>query len=67
MKFDAAAQDRVYAHCSNAIAAAGREKEPLFLARLVLLLFEQLADERACKEAVDAALAELPSPSLSAG
>jgi hypothetical protein len=67
MNYDAAAQDRVYAHCSNAIAAAGRDKESLFLARLALLLFEQVADEAACKAAIDAALKELPTPSLSAG
>jgi hypothetical protein len=67
MNYDAAAQDRVYAHCSNAIAAAGRDKESLFLARLALLLFEQVADEDACKAAIDAALKELPTPSLSAG
>ncbi|HEX2547417.1 MAG TPA: hypothetical protein VHL79_21210 [Ramlibacter sp.] len=67
MNLDAAAQDRVYAHCSNAIAAAGREREALFLARLALLLFERVGDEQACIEAIDAALHELPVPSLSAG
>lgn len=66
MTFDPAAQDRVYAYCSNAIAQAGCEKESLFLARLSLLLFEQVGDEAACKKAVDAALTELPIPSLSA-
>lgn len=67
MNFDAAAQDRVYAHCSNAIAAAGRERESLFLARLALLLFEQVNDEQSCIAAIDAALRDLPMPSLSAG
>jgi len=67
MSIDAAAQDRVYAHCSNAIAAAGREREALFFARLALLLFEQVGDEDRCKTAIDAALSELPTPSLSAG
>ena len=66
MNFEAGAQDRVYAYCSNAIASAGRERESLFLARLALLLFEQIADEHACKEAIDAALHDLPIPSLSA-
>ena len=64
--FDAAVQDRVYAHCSNAIAEAGRERESLFLARLALLLFEQVRDEDRCNAAIDAALADLPVPSLSA-
>ena len=67
MSFDPVAQDQVYAHCSNAIAQAGREKESLFLARLALLLFEQVGDEEACKQAIDAALKDLPAPSLSAG
>jgi hypothetical protein len=66
MNFDPAAQDRVYAYCSNAIADAGHERESLFLARLALLLFEQIGDEAACKKAVDAALMDLPTPSLSA-
>jgi hypothetical protein len=66
MTIDAAVQDRIYAHCSNAIAAAGREREALFLARLALLLFERVADEDACRAAIDAALQDLPTPSLSA-
>ena len=65
--FDAAAQDRVYTDCSNAIGQAGRERESLFLSRLALLLFERLGDEAACKAAIDAALKDLPQPSLSAG
>lgn len=66
MSFDAAEQDRLYAACSNAIAEAGRERESLFLARLVLLLFEQVQDERKCHRAIEAALHDLPMPSLSA-
>lgn len=66
MTFDAAAQDRVYARCSNAIAEAGRQRESLFLARLTLLLFEQLGDELACNIAIESALQDLPTPSLSA-
>jgi hypothetical protein len=67
MTYDAAVQDRLYAHCSNAIAEAGRERESLFLARLALLLFEQVQDEQRCIAAIDAALQDLPQPSLSAG
>lgn len=66
MNFDAAAQDRTYAHCSEAIGQAGRAREALFLARLALLLFEQVGDEARCRAAIDAALQELPTPSLSA-
>ena len=66
MTYDAAVQDRIYARCSNAIATAGRERESLFLARLALLLFEQVQDEDRCIAAIEAALQELPQPSLSA-
>ena len=56
------ARDRLYAECARAISEAGAERESLFLARLVLLLFEQVGDEARCR----AALAGLPIPSLSA-
>lgn len=64
--YDAAVQDRLYALCSNAIDTAGLEREALFLARLTLLLFAEVQDEQRCQEAIEAALRELPSPSLSA-
>jgi len=63
---DAAVQDRIYARCSNAIATAGRGRESLFLARLALLLFEQVQDEQCCLNAIEQALRDLPNPSLSA-
>lgn len=66
MSFDAGTQDRVYAHCSNTIAAAGKDREALFLARLALLLFEQVKDEQICMSAIDNAFRDLPIPSLSA-
>ena len=61
------ARDRLYARCANAISEAGVSRESLFLARLALLLFEQVGDEHRCLQAIDAALLELPEPSLSAG
>lgn len=61
------ARDRLYTRCAEAITAAGRERESLFLARLALLLFEACGDEARCLAALEAALAELPKPSLSAG
>ncbi|HEX5737954.1 MAG TPA: hypothetical protein VFY22_05540 [Hydrogenophaga sp.] len=64
---DPSVQDRLYARCSQAIAQAGREREALFLARLVLLLMEQIDDEARCAAAIDEALRALPLPSLSAG
>ena len=60
------ARDRLYAACAHAISAAGSEREALFLARLALLLFEQVGDEARCRQALEHALRELPVPSLSA-
>jgi hypothetical protein len=60
------ARDRLYAECARAISEAGAERESLFLARLALLLFEQLGDEARCRAALAEALRDLPMPSLSA-
>jgi hypothetical protein len=60
------ARDRLYAECAHAISEAGAERESLFLARLALLLFEQVGDESRCRTAMADALRELPLPSLSA-
>jgi len=60
------ARDRLYAECARAITEAGAERESLFLARLALLLFEQLGDEARCRTALADALRALPVPSLSA-
>ena len=60
------ARDRVYAECARAISEAGPERESLFLARLALLLFEQVGDEARCRVALAQALDGLPLPSLSA-
>ncbi|SFM98921.1 hypothetical protein [Variovorax sp. OV329] len=59
-------RDRVYAACARAISEAGSERESLFLARLALLLFEQVGEESRCMKALDDALKALPIPSLSA-
>jgi hypothetical protein len=63
----AEARDRLYARCAEATSLAGRPRESLFLARLVLLLFEQIGDEAHCVRAIDSALHDVPQPSLSAG
>lgn len=60
------ARDRLYAECGRAISQAGAERESLFLARLALLLIEQVGDEARCRAALADALHELPVPSLSA-
>ncbi|HEY8327608.1 MAG TPA: hypothetical protein VIO59_04050 [Rhodanobacter sp.] len=60
------ARDRLYAACANAITEAGASRESLFLARLALLLFEQVGDEARCRQALADALDDLPLPSLSA-
>ncbi|HUG25417.1 hypothetical protein [Piscinibacter sp.] len=59
------ARDRIYAKCAHAASEAGLERESLFLARLALLLFEQMGDESWCSRAIEDALRHLPSPSLS--
>jgi len=63
---DPQARDRLYAECARAISEAGAERESLFLARLALLLFEQVGDEARCRDALAQALNDLPMPSLSA-
>lgn len=60
------ARDRLYAECARAISEAGTAREPLFLARLALLLMEQVGDEARCRQALADALHQLPHPSLSA-
>lgn len=60
------ARDRLYAECARAISEAGAARESLFLARLALLLFEQVGDEARCCQALAEALQALPVPSLSA-
>ena len=61
------ARDRLYTAVAHATTSAGRSRESLFLARLALLLFEQVGDEAACERAIADALRNLPEPSLSAG
>lgn len=60
------ARDRLYAECARAVSEAGAERESLLLARLALLLFEQVGDEARCRQALADALHALPVPSLSA-
>lgn len=59
------ARDRLYAECARAISEAGTARESLYLARLALLLFEQVGDEARCRQALHDALDALPTPSLS--
>ncbi|CAN5815168.1 hypothetical protein BH11PSE13_BH11PSE13_20930 [soil metagenome] len=65
-KLQPASRDRLYAECARAVTEASPERESLFLARLALLLFEQVADEDRCRKAIADALQDLPVPSLSA-
>jgi hypothetical protein len=59
-----AQRDDFYTHCAQAINTAGRSRESLLLARLALLLADELGDIQRAKAAVDAALKNLPEPSL---
>jgi hypothetical protein len=65
LTLQADARDRLYAECARAISEAGDARESLFLARLALLLFEQVGDEARCRQALADALHALPLPSLS--
>jgi len=60
------ARDRLYTRLAQGVSEAGASRETLFLARLALLLCERLGDEAAAGAAIDAALKDLPEPSLSA-
>jgi hypothetical protein len=62
---DDAERDLIYRRCCQAISAAGRDRESLLLARLALLLFEEVGDAGRCEAAIDEALRDLPMPSLS--
>jgi hypothetical protein len=59
-----AQRDEFYTHCAQAINTAGRPRESLLLARLALLLADELGDIDRAKAAVDAALKDLPKPTL---
>jgi hypothetical protein len=61
------ARDRLYASVARATTEAGRSRESLFLARLALLLFEEVGEEEKCERAIADALRDLQEPSLSAG
>ncbi len=58
-------RDALYRECCLAISALGRERESLFLARLALLLMEELGDARRCRDAIAEAARDVPLPSLS--
>jgi 3-(3-hydroxy-phenyl)propionate hydroxylase len=60
------ARDRLYTRLAQGVSDAGSSRETLFLARLALLLCERLGDEAAAGADIDAALKNLPEPSLSA-
>jgi len=59
-----AERDALYRTCCEAITEAGQEREALFLARLALLLFEEVGDERRCRAAIAEAARDLPRPTL---
>ena len=58
-------REALYRECCLAITDAGRDRESLFLARLALLLIEQVGDAQRCRAAIAEAARELPVPGLS--
>ena len=63
--FDDLQRDEAYRACCLAVSRAGRERESLYLARLVLLLMEESGDLPRCLAAIAAAERDLPQPSMS--
>jgi hypothetical protein len=59
-----AQRDEFYTACAHAINAAGRPRESLLLARLALLLADELGDIDRAKTALAAAIKDLPDPTL---
>jgi hypothetical protein len=59
-----AQRDEFYTVCAQAINTAGRSRESLLLARLALLLADELGDIDRAKTAIDAALKDLSDPTL---
>jgi hypothetical protein len=57
-------RDEFYTACAEAINTAGRSRESLLLARLALLLTDELGDINRAKAALAAALKDLPEPTL---
>lgn len=58
-------RDELYTVCCEAISSVGRERESLMLARLALLLMEEVGDISRCRQAIRAATESVPLPSLS--
>jgi hypothetical protein len=58
-------RDEFYTACAQAINTAGRSRESLLLARLALLLADELGDIDRAKAALAAALKDLSDPTLS--
>ncbi len=55
-------RERAYTRLCEAVTAVGRDRESLFLARLTLLLAEQLADADLFANLVTEAAAVAPAP-----
>lgn len=64
-RFDDLQRDEVYRACCLAITEAGQARESLYLARLVLLLAEEVGDVPRCLAAIAEAARGLPTPSMS--
>ncbi len=58
-------RDEAYRACCLAVSEAGRDRESLYLARLALLLMEEVGDLPRCLTAIAAAAQDLPTPSMS--
>ena len=59
-KFTDGDRDDVYTDCCHAVSAVGQEREALFLARLAMLLAEEIGDAGRVRALIKAALDGLP-------
>jgi hypothetical protein len=57
--------DAVYTHLCQALGAQGEAQAPLMLARLALLLIDQLGDAPAAHALIEAAAQDLRPPTAS--
>jgi hypothetical protein len=57
-------RDEFYTQCAQAINTASRSREGLLLARLALLLADEVGDIERCQRAIVSALKDLPEPTL---
>ncbi len=62
-ELDASEREMLFRECRTALDTMAQDQHPLFLARLALLLFEQVGDAERCRTCIAQALEGLSRPS----